>query len=786
VPAPEPAPDTFDLAGFPAAYARTARFTTGSPRNLTATAGGERVLFCRSRSATDPVLCLWAVDLGGHGDGGERDGDQRGRERLVVDPAQLGTDDADLPPAERARRERARESALGIVAFSTDRSGSMACFALAGSLFVVDIDTGRVHSPHLEGTVFDPRLDPAGTRVAYVNGEALEVLDVADVLGDSGPGPEGPMVPRLALSDDDPRCSHGRAEFIAAEEMQRSRGHWWSPDGSHLLVARVDENPVDEWWIADPAHPGRAPNPVRYPAAGTANAAVELHLVALDGPRRPVDWSDGGRFEYLADVIWQADHPPLVVRQTRDQRLVSIASLDEVTLAGDNDEDRAGEPAAAPIPVTEQAAITDDVWVELIPGAPRWCRSGLLTIEDRNGARRLVLDGHPLTGPGLQVRSLVATVDGTGATDPKVDGTDGELAVVTAWTDPTEIHLWAVPLDGGEPIPLTSTPGVRQAVVEALTMVVTTSSPERRGATTTVHRLTSSADGSSTSPALSEPVAAIGDRSADPGFRAEPVFVSLGADDLATALFMPRDHDGTTPLPVILDPYGGPHAQRVLKAHNPHLVSRWLAEQGYAVIVTDGRGTPGRGPDWERAVWGDLAGPVLDDQVAALDAALDRHPFLDPERVGIRGWSFGGYLAALAVLRRPDRFHAAVAGAPVTAWQLYDTHYTERYLGHPDTHPDHYRRSNLWAEGEPLNLRQPLLLIHGLADDNVVAAHTLRFSTELLANGCPHQVLPLSGVTHMTPQEAVAENLLRLQLRFFDDTIGTTGTGLDHPEEPPT
>ncbi|MEZ5227628.1 MAG: S9 family peptidase [Acidimicrobiales bacterium] len=187
---------------------------------------------------------------------------------------------------------------------------------------------------------------------------------------------------------------------------------------------------------------------------------------------------------------------------------------------------------------------------------------------------------------------------------------------------------------------------------------------------------------------------------------------------------------------------------------------------GYAVLVTDGRGTPGRGPVFERAVAGDLAAPVLDDQIDALDAAADRFGVLDLERVGIRGWSFGGYLAALAALRRPDRIHAAVAGAPVTDWRLYDTHYTERYLGTPAEHPEHYRRCDLMADAHLLD--RPLLLIHGLADDNVVAAHSLQLSTALLAAGRPHQVLPLSGVTHMTPQEVVAENLLRLQLDFLD------------------
>src|SRR5262249_33031666 len=202
----------------------------------------------------------------------------------------------------------------------------------------------------------------------------------------------------------------------------------------------------------------------------------------------------------------------------------------------------------------------------------------------------------------------------------------------------------------------------------------------------------------------------------------------------------------------------GPHAQRVAAARSGYLTSQWFADQGFAVVITDGRGTPGRGPAWDRAVAGDLAGPVLEDQIDGLHAAAGRYPELDLNRVGIRGWSFGGYLAALAVLRRPDVFHAAVAGAPVTEWRLYDTHYTERYLGDPTLDPEPYDRCSLIPDAGKLT--RPLLLIHGLADDNVVAAHTLRLSSALLAAGRPHSVLPLSGVTHMTPQEVVAENLL--------------------------
>jgi dipeptidyl-peptidase-4 len=242
-----------------------------------------------------------------------------------------------------------------------------------------------------------------------------------------------------------------------------------------------------------------------------------------------------------------------------------------------------------------------------------------------------------------------------------------------------------------------------------------------------------------------------------------------GSRDLATALLLPSWWEPGTPLPVLMDPYGGPHAQRVVQARTPHLTSQWFAEQGFAVVVVDGRGTPGRGPEFERAVHHDLAQPVLDDQVEALAALAVENPDLDLDRVGIRGWSFGGYLAALAVLRRPDVFHAAVAGAPVTDWALYDTHYTERYLGLPPSAA--YDRSSLFADVVSATEHRPLMLVHGLADDNVVAAHTLRLSSALLAAGRPHEVLPLSGVTHMTPQEVVAENLLLLQVEFLKRSL---------------
>jgi dipeptidyl-peptidase-4 len=340
-----------------------------------------------------------------------------------------------------------------------------------------------------------------------------------------------------------------------------------------------------------------------------------------------------------------------------------------------------------------------------------------------------------------------------------------ETLFTASAADPTQIQVHRTGIDG--PVRCSAAPGVHFALGNGGIVVLVSAELDRPGRRVTVHR-------------NGVEVGEIAGHAADPGLRPGVQMFTAGPRAIRTALLLPTDHRPGTALPVLLDPYGGPHVQRVLASANSFLEPQWWADQGFAVVVADGRGTPGRGSEWERAVAGDLAGPVLDDQIEALHAAAAQCPDLDLGRVAIRGWSFGGYLAALAVLRRPDVFHAAIAGAPVTDWSLYDTHYTERYLSTPIGNPQAYARSSLVtdgvlsptllpAPGDPVwtGRARPLLLVHGLADDNVVAAHTLQLSAALLAAGRPHQVLPLSGVTHMTPQEVIAENLLLLQLDFL-------------------
>lgn len=690
---------------FPRRNAVTRRFTLGAPRDIRVGADGARVGFLRASGPEDPVNALWVFDV------------EARAERLIVDPSTLGADDGDLPPEERARRERARESGGGIVAYDADRELTTACFALGGQIGRADLVAGTVELLATEPGGFDPRLAPDGSAIAYVAGDGLRVVDGG---GD-----------RSVIGEDGDTISWGAAEFIAGEEMGRTRGFWWAPDSKRLLVERVDVAPIDTWYISAPVTPWAKPAVVRYPGAGAANADVGLAIVGLDGSRTDVGWNASGEWEYLADATWSSEGLILTV-QSRDQRTLAVLDVDPESGV-----------------CRERYRITDEHWVELIPGMPRLHDGKLITVEDRGAARCLCVDGEPLTGAGWQVRRVVR------------GGDDG--IVITASPDPTTVDILVVGWDGSIDR-RTQGEGVTGIAVGGDVGVVTRADMAGRQRPEVVMG--------------GEVVGSIEDNSETPPGDLNVTFHRCGDGELTTALVLPNGHDGT-PLPVLMDPYGGPHAQRVQRAAGLFHASQWFADQGFAVIVCDGRGTPGRGPAFEREVWGDLATKVLDDQVEALHALAATHPELDLGRVAIRGWSFGGYLAALAVLRRPEVFHAAVAGAPVTDWRLYDTHYTERYLGHPDEEPDNYTitdlRTDVAALGdEPL---RPLMMIHGLADDNVVAAHTLQLSRTLLEAGKQHTVLPLSGVTHMTPQEEVAENLLLVQLAFIREALGIASGG---------
>lgn len=727
------------MDSYPRQRARTRGFRLGAPRSFSITADGQRVIFLRSRGGTDASTCLWVLDLA------------TAVETCLADPAHLLVDAEALPPEERVRRERLREVAAGITDYVLDRDGRVAVFALSGTPYIVPIDASAAPAViDAPGPVIDPRPDPTGTVCAYVSAQALYVaplgVGVTRRLVPSDLVPSELVSSELAPSDavsasDDGQVTWGLADFIAAEEFDRTRGFWWLADGSGLLVERCDASAVERWWIADPAHPEQEPREHRYPSAGSANADLTLWLVRLEDPSITgmptaveVAW-DHDAFPYLVQVSVPAQGRPLATVLSRDQRTQVILEID---------------PVSGDISVLRERH--DPAWVETAPGTPTRTPDGRLVevVADHEcDTYRLTVDGQPVSPVGLQVEAVIDA----GATD----------VLVVASANPVTPSLHRISYAGE----VTQVRG-NIAIDDRYRMV--------HGRRSAGVLLTSTTSLDSTATTIDvwrgdDHLATIESFAETPGITPQVQVFTVGERQLRTGVIFPTVHvAGSQQLPVIMSPYGGPHARMMLAAGLSFGTDQWLADQGYCVIVADGRGTPGRGPAWDRSVRGDLASPALEDQVAALEAVAEMFPRdIDTSRVGIRGWSFGGYLAALAVLRRPDVFHAAVAGAPVTEWRLYDTGYTERYLGLPEEEPANYDRSSLLPLAAKLT--RPLLLIHGLADDNVVVAHTLHLSSALLAAGRPHAVLPLTGVTHMTPQEIVAENLLRAEVDFFGEAL---------------
>ncbi|MFN8185401.1 MAG: alpha/beta fold hydrolase [Candidatus Nanopelagicales bacterium] len=660
---------------YPRQAALTGQFRHGQPRSFRATATS--VYFLRSAGPRDAALRLHRWDRG------------TGTTQEVLSGAGRPTE------TELALRERLRETAGGITAFDVREDRVVA--GAGGRVLAWDARNGARTIEAAHGA-FDARLSPDAAWISWVAEGALHVCAW-----------DGSQHRVVVGSDEDDTWAV--CDFIAAEELGRTRGYWWLPDSSGLLVQRTDETDVPVWYRTDAAHPDRAPVAQRYPHAGAPNATVELWRFTPDGEGQRVPLPAA---EYLATV-----GGGLIGVLDREQTALGICDL-------------SGQPVGE---------IVGRPWLDLVPGLPRTTGDDLLAWTDE-ARRRLTIGGRPVTPPEVQLRSYLGAIDGA--------------HYVTACSTPAESRVARVDSEGfrwlSEPDTYTT------AVVEAGLLITSTARWDRYGTQATIR------DGQYTELAVVENLAE------QPAVAAEPVRLAGGEEDVQTVVLLPGT--GTDePLPVLMYPYAGPHAQRVLASRSAYAGAQWLADQGFCVIVADGRGTPGQSPAWEHAVHRDLRDPALADQVMALERAATALPGrLDTSRVGILGWSYGGYLAALAVLERPDVFHAAVAGAPVTEWRLYDTAYTERYLGNPAADAAPYDHCSLLPLAP--GLQRPLLLIHGLADDNVFAAHTLQLSSALLAAGRSHEVLPLSGVTHMTPQPEVAENLLLMQVDFFRRHLG--------------
>lgn len=430
---------TSQKLSFPRQQARTQRFTLGAPRAFTVSPDETRVIFLRSMSGTDRTTRLWVLDPA------------TGEERIAADPeVLLGGSAEKLSAQERARRERTREGSSGIVSYAVDAAAELAAFALSGKVYVAELRAGTARALPVPGPVIDPRPSPDGRHVAYVAKGALRVV---------GAGGEGD---RALAEPENSHVTYGLAEFIAAEELHRYRGFWWSPESDRLLVARADDSPVQRWYIADPAHPERKPAEIAYPAAGTPNAEVRLFVMDLEGARREVVW-DRAAFPYLAQVHWSSAGAPLLLVQARDQRSQQYLAVDTET------------GATRIVHVDE-----DPVWLDLFPGVPAWAPDGrLVRIVDEGGARVLAVGDRLLTGSQLQVQSVLDI----GESDILVSAVAGEDAVEP---EIGQIHVYRVNELGIERI--SEGVGVHSAVRSGDLSVVVSAVPEEPGAAAWVVR----------------------------------------------------------------------------------------------------------------------------------------------------------------------------------------------------------------------------------------------------------------------------------------------------------
>ncbi|GBF57484.1 dipeptidyl aminopeptidase 4 [Candidatus Phycosocius bacilliformis] len=688
---------------------------------------GKLVTWLRPNDSDFLRLDLWAAPVSG------------GAPFMLVDSKALVPDEGALSAEEAARRERQRlAGSRGLVSYDWDKKGEAILAPLGGDLYYVPLANPANPRRLTQTPAFetDGQISPGGAFVSFIRDGQLLGVNLA-------------TNSELALSPEaEEAVTYGMAEFIAQEEMDRDTGYWWAPDDSRIAFAKVDETAVA---LIPRVEIGATQTDIvqqRYPRAGATNATVSLFIRDMKtGEVVPVDL---GRDEdiYLARVNWSKDGQTLYVqRQNRAQTRLDLLMVNPAT----------GE---SKVILTE----ADLVWLNLTHDFTPLASGDFLWTSERSGWRHI--ERRKRDGTGVQILTTgnwaVSQIVG-------VDEAGGRVFFLSNKDDSLEQRLYAAPLSKRRnPTAVTAAGGSWNVTMAGngkafLGGFSSPDTPPRLGLYDNNGRLVRWIeenrlnDNHPWSPYLAQ--------------RAQMRFGTMigpYGDTLNWSMHLPPDFDPSKKWPVIVYVYGGPGVQVVQRNWGSN-TDQLHAARGYIVFRIDNRGTPNRGRSFERAISRKLGGPEVEDQLAGL-AFLKAQTYVDTDRIGLWGWSYGGYMTLRLATEAPDAFAAYAAGAPVTDWALYDTHYTERYMGTPASEPEAYRRASILPRLK--DVRRPLLILHGMADDNVTFDNSTAAFDALQAASIPFEAMVYPGQKHGIRDKARAKHVQTTILNFFDRHLG--------------
>ena len=693
-----------------------------TPRQAKLSPDGRFVTLLKNRPDDKDRYDLWAIDTG------------TGAERMLVDSKKIGSG-AEISEEEKMRRERARIAGTkGITDYGWAPDSRSILVPIDGDLYLATLDGNVRRLTQTAATEIDPKVSEAGRYLSFLRDQNLFVMDRAS-------GQE-----RALTTDGGKTLSWGAAEFIAQEELGRDTGYWWSPDDRYIAVARVDESPVAIVKRAAIGASGTELIEQRYPAAGTKNAIVDLYLLTPDGQSRVKADLGSDPDYYLARVDWAKDGRSLYVqRLSRDQKRLDMLRVDPAT-------------GRSTVIFSE----TSPTWVNLTENFKPLRDGSLIWSSERSGFSHLY---RWKSGKWTQLTRGNWAVENLAGVDEKAKRV---YFTGTAET-PIEQQLYWVSYDRqAAPVRVTETGWYNNAVMDkgATHALVTRSNPSQPSQTYL-------ADAAGNRLAWVEQNALNAAHPYAPYLdsHVKLTFGTLAGPDgsrLHYRMLAPPLEAGKR-YPVFFFVYGGPHGQQVTDAWYSSLpLHEAMVDKGWIVFTIDNRGTNRRGTKFENAVYRSMGDAEVQDQLAGVEW-LKRQTFVDPAKIAVMGWSYGGYMTLKLLEKAPGAFAAGVAVAPVTKWELYDTAYTERYLGNPMIDPKPYRNSD--ALDDAVKIRDPLLLVHGMSDDNVVFQNSTELYARLQQGKRPFEMMAYPGATHAIAGEGPQTHVWTTIMRFLDDKV---------------